>query len=282
MDGTGKGVEGVLGLKPYFDVRTTVMGAFEPEKLIAWTGRVCRRQYAIVFLLVMIILVNGAASVMVKWEATHGSGVFVWKLILMWLFYLNFCNMAKRLHDVGKTMFHAVAVFFVYVWILVFQLLEVTTANSEFVEAMVVFAEVYIVVINLYCLFAEGVAGVNPYGPDIRELEALALAGAFRDIQEPDGNGSGGIAAAALTEKAVAAKPDRRESIVAEGTAVTDTAAVAETAGTGTVVETDGKRVRQFCSMCGEKVGTDAVFCPYCGERLEGRSGTEAAAGKKD
>lgn len=230
----------MFGRKPEFAAEITRMPLFAPAAMFTWKGRRNRKRYFLVLL--ALTMINAIVSVfLMKALFAEDDILLFWLLVLLVIIYLKFCNLAKRFHDFGKPLtIPAVLVGFAVYDVITLDAILPSASGAGGVLKQVVYGALSVV--GLYCLFAKGDKGDNAYGPDIkRELEAANQHGPAE-------------------QRTVDRNADNTAS---GGNRATDT-------GTepGTRPGTQPAE-RDFCPVCGKKVGDGAAFCPYCGAKLQ-------------
>lgn len=233
----------MFGRKPEFAAEITRMPLFAPAAMFTWKGRRNRKRYFIVMLSLTVI--NAIVSVFfIEALFAEDDILFFWLLVLLVTTYLNFCNLAKRFHDLGKPLtIPAVLVVFSFYDMITFD--SILPSGADGIPKLVFYGA--LCAVGLYCLFAEGDKGDNAYGPDIkRELEAgnQPVPAEQMTVDRNADNNAGGIPKEPELEKEPGAQPGTQPEIQ--------------------------PAERDVCPMCGKKVGDSAAFCPYCGAKLQG------------
>lgn len=157
--------------KPEFDARITAMSVLRPESLVTWKGRMSRKGFVVIF-----FAMHGVEKLTNAIFGPLPPG-YLSLLVIVFAMYLYACAIAKRLHDLGKTMTLAVNVFLAEIAMIVLGLAMGKAMFRDGLAALFsIGALICIAGVSFYALLATGQKGDNAYGPDPvreRKLEQL-------------------------------------------------------------------------------------------------------------
>lgn len=242
--------------KPEFDARITAMSVLRPESLVTWKGRMSRKGFVVIF-----FAMHGVEKLTNAIFGPLPPG-YLSLLVIVFAMYLYACAIAKRLHDLGKTMTLAVNVFLAEIAMIVLGLAMGKAMFRDGLAALFsIGALICIAGVSFYALLATGQKGDNAYGPDPvreRELKLLRREAEIEAKKAVTGKENRGhVAKKAVAGKKAAKGAEEKKKPIK--TAVDESR---QDAG-------QNRQPRRFCAMCGEKVNETALFCPYCGAKLQ-------------